>query len=237
MRTVKITKPGVAGANVLRWSLAGLALLLAWDASALDLALARLAAPGGVFALREHWLLTSVLHQGARLVSWGVALWLLAGVWWPTGVLRRLSRGARVQWLAGTVLALLLVSAFKHASRTSCPWDVTEFGGVVSYVSHWAWSLADGGPGHCFPAGHASAGFAFLGGYFVLREEAPRQAAACLAAALAAGLVLGLAQQLRGAHFMSHTLWTAWLCWVAPAALNGLVKAGRAFGGGHTRIA
>src|SRR6218665_451834 len=34
-----------------------------------------------------------------------------------------------------------------------------------------------------------------------------------LAGALLAGLVLGGAQQLRGAHFMSHTLWTGWLCW------------------------
>ena len=32
---------------------------------------------------------------------------------------------------------------------------------------------------------------------------------------MAAGFALGLAQQMRGAHFMSHTLWTAWLCWTA----------------------
>jgi membrane-associated PAP2 superfamily phosphatase len=31
--------------------------------------------------------------------------------------------------------------------------------------------------------------------------------------AVLAGLILGLSQQMRGAHFMSHTLWTAWLCW------------------------
>mgnify|MGYP003449324878 CR=1 FL=1 len=27
------------------------------------------------------------------------------------------------------------------------------------------------------------------------------------------GFALGAVQQLRGAHFMSHTLWTAWICW------------------------
>ena len=31
--------------------------------------------------------------------------------------------------------------------------------------------------------------------------------------------LLGLAQQMRGAHFMSHTLWTAWLCWTCGMAL------------------
>ena len=34
-----------------------------------------------------------------------------------------------------------------------------------------------------------------------------------LGASLLAGFILGGAQQVRGAHFMSHTLWTGWLCW------------------------
>jgi membrane-associated PAP2 superfamily phosphatase len=38
--------------------------------------------------------------------------------------------------------------------------------------------------------------------------------------AVIAGLVLGLAQQVRGAHYMSHTLWTAWLCWTAAAVMD-----------------
>lgn len=31
--------------------------------------------------------------------------------------------------------------------------------------------------------------------------------------AVCIGFILGISQQMRGAHFMSHTLWTAWLCW------------------------
>jgi len=49
---------------------------------------------------------------------------------------------------------------------------------------------------------------------------APAVARRWLAAALAAGLVLGVAQQLRGAHFMSHTLWSAWLCWVVAWGID-----------------
>ena len=47
-------------------------------------------------------------------------------------------------------------------------------------------------------------------------------------AALAAGLLLGLSQQWRGAHFMSHTLWTGWVCWCLAWGLDGLH---RRFGG------
>ena len=66
-----------------------------------------------------------------------------------------------------------------------------------------------------------------MGGYFVLRDRAPRAARIWLAAALAAGLVLGVSQQMRGAHFMSHTLWTAWLCWTVAWACHSLVTTWR----------
>lgn len=202
-----------------------LALVLLWDAGGLDVALARLAGGARGFPWRDHWLLTTVLHDGARWLAFAAAAWLALGVWWPTGPLRNVPRGARVQWLASLVLAVLLVNALKHASRTSCPWDLADFGGTASYVSHWIWAAGDGGRGHCFPAGHASAGFGFVGGFFALRAHAPRAARLCLWLSLAGGFVLGAAQQLRGAHFMSHTLWTGWLSWASAAGLAALASA------------
>lgn len=201
-----------------------LVLLLAWDASGLDLALARASADGRGFALRGSWVLEVLLHDWMRRAALAAALWLAVGIWWPTGFLRRLSRPARIQWLASLLLGVALVNLFKYMSRTSCPWDLAEFGGTATYLSHWAWFLADGGPGRCFPAGHASAGFAFAGGFFALRPLSMRLALACLAIVAAAGLLLGVAQQLRGAHFMSHTLWTAWFCWVAASLVDGATR-------------
>jgi membrane-associated PAP2 superfamily phosphatase len=149
-------------------------------------------------------------------------------LWWPTGILRRLNRRERLQWLASMVLSLLFVSALKYSSHSSCPWDLAEFGGAANYLPHWAGlGRADGGPGRCFPAGHASAAFAFFGGYFVLRRDSPVRAGQCLVAVAGAGLALGLAQQLRGAHFMSHTLWTAWLCWAVALTVDAVPNASR----------
>jgi membrane-associated PAP2 superfamily phosphatase len=31
---------------------------------------------------------------------------------------------------------------------------------------------------------------------------------------LLVGLVFSLTQAMRGAHYPSHSLWTAWVCWV-----------------------
>jgi len=194
---------------------AALALaLLAWDATGLDLWLAHVSGGATGFPLRDNWFLYRVLHEGGRHASWLVVLGLCLAVWWPVGFLRRLDASQRLQLAVTTLLALLAVSTLKSVTGISCPWDLAGFGGVARYASHWTQILqADGGSGRCFPAGHASAGFAFAGGWFVFRRNAPRIAWAWLGAALAAGFVFGIAQQIRGAHFMSHTLWTAWLCW------------------------
>lgn len=121
----------------------------------------------------------------------------------------------------------MAITVLKRLNHTSCPWDLAEFGGVARHVSHWLWGVRDGGAGHCFPAGHASTAFAYLAGWFVLRRSAPRAAGRWLLGALLAGMVLGLAQQMRGAHYMSHTLWTAWICWAWGLALETALQVHR----------
>lgn len=195
--------------------------LLAWDASDLDMRLAHWFGGTQGFPLTEHWMFTTGLHEGGRLVAWLLAVWLTLAVWWPMGWLRRLQTRERVQLITTTLLAVLAVSSLKAFSPTSCPWDLAAFGGVARHISHWSW-LPDGGSGRCFPAGHASSGFAFVCGYFVWRRHSPKVALIWLALALLAGFTLGLGQQVRGAHFMSHTLWTGWICWSVGLVVEAL---------------
>lgn len=197
--------------------------LIAWDASGLDRALAHLSGGLGGFPLQENWFLTNVLHDGARRAAWLLAVSLCLAAWWPVGWLRQLDFSRRLQLAATPLLAVFVVSLLKSFSTTSCPWSLAEFGGVAHYSSHWAqlWqSGGDGGSGRCFPGGHASSGFAFVGGYFALRDTSTSIARRWLAIAVLAGLVLGVVQQLRGAHFMSHTLWTGWICWCVGWAVD-----------------
>lgn len=196
-----------------------LLVILAWDASGLDLPLAQwMGSPEG-FALKDNFWLSVVLHDWAKKACVALALACVLGIAWPWGPLRQLVRAERI-WLVLTMLACTLtISTLKQFSHTSCPWDLSLFGGAADYVSHWQWGLADGGAGRCFPAGHASSAFAFLPLVWVLqaRSQKPRSAAWICAGMVLAGLVLGLVQQWRGAHFMSHTLWSAWLCAVLSA--------------------
>lgn len=207
----------------------GLALLpiLAWDASALDLALAGWFGNAQGFALTQHWWLQQVLHSGARQAAWALVLALGVMIWRPLGPLRALPRADRVGLVAGVLLAALLVQLLKRGSLSSCPWDLQAFGGTARYVSHWRWGMADGGGGHCFPAGHASTAFSFLAAYFWLRPWAPRTARCWLGLALLAGAVFGAVQMARGAHYLSHVLWAGWFCWLAGGLLWWAVQAWR----------
>ena len=210
------------------WALTALLLgaVLLWDAGGLDLPLARRAGSAQGFAWRSVPALVLWLHEVPRALSMGLLVLLGIGAVWPYGFLRRLARRDRVQLVLSIVAAIAVSTLVKRLSNTSCPWDLAEFGGVARHVSHWRWGVQDGGPGHCFPAGHASAAFGFVAGWFVLRRAAPGLATGWLLAAVAGGLVLGLAQQLRGAHYLSHTLWSAWICWTVGLVVEcGVVAA------------
>lgn len=213
--------------DALALALAFLALL-AWDAAGLDLALMRWWGGPAGFPLRDHWLALGVLHEGGRWAAHAMLALLAINVWRPLPFARGLARCERVAWLLATAFAALVVSLVKQHSLTSCPWSLAEFGGAARYMSHWQWGVADGGGGHCFPSGHASAAFALLAGGYALAGAHPRAARAWTLAAMLAGVAFGAAQWVRGAHYVSHVLWAAWLCWASAALAYGALRLGRA---------
>ena len=148
-------------------------IIAAWDATGLDLPISRWFADSHGFAWKDHWLFDGALHDGARWLAWGIGGLLLVNIWFPLPFARGCPQSMRVWWLATTLACVALIPLLKQASLTSCPWSLAEFGGTARYVSHWAFLEPDGGPGRCFPAGHATTGFCFFAGYFALRESAP----------------------------------------------------------------
>lgn len=211
------------GDRDLRRTLLALMVLLAWEASGLDLLAAGLFGSPLGFAARDAWWSRHLLHDGGRWLA-GAALLVAVVQAWRGVSDDPLPRRQRLTWLLAVACALVLVPALKQASASSCPWDLVAFGGSAPYVSHWARAI-DGGPGHCFPSGHAVAAFAFLPLYFQWRPHRPALARAILCMVWIAGALFGVAQLARGAHFPSHTLWSAWLCWcvgVVAARLIGM---------------
>lgn len=186
-------------------------LLIAWDASGWDREVARWYGNAAGFPLREAWLTSTLLHDGGRRLAWAALAIMVLDTMRPW--LAGPSRRSRWYWVGATVAGALIVSSIKRVSHTSCPWDLADFGGRATYVPHWMLGLHDGGSGHCFPSGHAVAAFAFFSLYFLWRPYRPVFARWLLSGVVGLGLLFGWTQLARGAHFPSHTLWSAWLCW------------------------
>jgi membrane-associated PAP2 superfamily phosphatase len=208
-------------------SLLLLSLVVLWDASGLDRTLALAHMPAGGFVRNAGGLLSKAAHDATHRIGWlgllGVVIWAC----WPVRSATATPRWAKLGALAGMLAALLAVVTLKYFSETSCPNTLQGMGGNFNYISHWHWQhrIANIGTGRCFPAGHASTGFAFVALFWALRLRQPQRAAWALSMALVFGFTLGVMQQLRGEHFMSHTLWTLWICWTS-AVLCHAVSAG-----------
>ncbi len=175
---------------------------------------------GGHWALQEAWLTRVAVHQGGKWLSTLAALVaiLLCFHHWRRGRDRTL-RCALLYVVAAVALGTGLVSLLKALVPMDCPWDLLRYGGHDAFVGLFS-HRPQGMPARaCFPAGHASAGYAWLCLYFFALLWRPSWRWVGLGIGLAAGLVFGISQQLRGAHFLSHDVATALLCWLLSLGL------------------
>ncbi|MFZ3185657.1 MAG: phosphatase PAP2 family protein [Pseudomonas sp.] len=196
--------------------LALIVLLLAFPPTSLDFAISHLfySQELGFVGKHSYWL-EDILHDRAKqaVISFAVlaALGLMLSLVYKPWTRLRLP-------LAYLVLAMSLCTAIvtplKVVTGVHCPWDLSEFGGTETYSPLLGTREPTAKPGRCWPAGHASSGFTFFALYFLLRDRRPRLAKVALVFALALGSLLSIGRIMQGAHFLSHSLWTALFDWM-----------------------
>lgn len=180
------------------------------------------------FPLRDEYLYSEVLHSTLKTLS--VVAWLLlfvvcmgmyassrVGLQWKVLKVPRLQSGLKFI-LASSLLCAGLVAWLKSLSAHSCPWDLAAFGGTSGFFYLGA-SIPDFtlnlGPGKCFPSGHASVGWMWVGLLFITSSSRGLTIFKWLVIALS--VLVSVTQVARGAHFPSHVLMTAVICWVSSA--------------------
>lgn len=183
------------------------------------------------FPFRYHWFTEGVIHVGGKYLV--VAIALIAAALLLASVRRRELvewRGPLGLFIASLTLGPLATGLGKNLSTVRCPWDLARYGGFAQHeVNH----PEDGTVGRrgCFPCGQASAGFALTAAYFALRRRRPRAARWSLLTGLVYGVLLGAGRVAQGAHYPSHVVGTAMVCWsvglVLYAATIGRVEAAK----------
>lgn len=131
----------------------------------------------------------------------------------PKGLfLKGYRKGLFVVWSA-LLTVPMLIGGLKAATNTPCPCHFTRYGGEYPHIK-----VLETMPSNitkrfkCFPAGHASGGFALLSLFFLFKAKKNRQRA--LYVALAVGWSMGLYKMLIGDHYLSHTLITMIMSWL-----------------------
>lgn len=203
------------------------AVLLITEHTGIDLAVSGWFFDAGAheFPLRHAFLLETLMHQWAKytvITATAVTSAILAFTYLVPALIRQ--RRRLLFLLLAMTLAPLTVTALKQVTDRPCPWDLSEFGGGEPYTHLFDARAPSHARGLCFPAGHASTGFALLAFFFVVHHRCRRRLArVMLLAGIAAGLLLGAGRIAQGAHFVSHVLWSGAVCWLVMVGLYALL--------------
>jgi len=195
----------------------------------IDLDLADAVYDAGIHAFpwRHTWLADTFNHTILKGVLTLAAAWFILAAaldaWRPRAGRTALDRlRLRVVGLSA-LLVPMVISTLKQASVAHCPWDLARYGGSEPYLRLFEALPPGVAAGHCLPAGHASSALWLVSLSVLWLPARPRRACRVVLAALLFGGLVGWMQQLRGAHFLTHTLWSIWLaCAVVLIVIAGV---------------
>ncbi len=170
---------------------------------------------------RHEWWANELLHTGGRNAMRLLGVIALAA--WAVSAFhpRLVPHRAALGYLAACmVIVPLTVGLLKQVTNVDCPWDLQGFGGTLPAI-HWFQHRPDDLPhAACFPGAHSSSAFALFSLFFVWRPTRPRLAWAAFTGTVMLGALFSIAQQARGAHFLSHDLASALIAWLLCYALT-----------------
>ncbi|EUJ11625.1 PAP2 (acid phosphatase) superfamily protein [Methylophilaceae bacterium 11] len=196
--------------------LLGVLVLITMRFDAIDIAFADyyFDAQQQIFPWKNTWFAKTLMHGYVKtILQVAAALVCLAvlsdGVkpWLNAPLLR-----VRLRFIAlSAVLISSITTLFKQTSVLHCPWDIDRYGGAYQHLSFFDATPLHYLAGHCFPAGHATTGLWLAACCVFWLPHQPKVAWRVGLAGLSVGIALGWVQQMRGAHFLSHTLMTVWI--------------------------
>jgi membrane-associated PAP2 superfamily phosphatase len=212
------------------------AIGLSWlfHATRLDLQLARpfYDPVNQTFPWRYAWVSKYVVHRYLKytLLLGGISVLLVAlSMRWrePRSAFLR-SHRRRWQFVAWCFVCVpIVIAILRRLSPMHCPWEISDFGGYAPYLDLWTRPPPGLHPGHCFPAAFVASGSWLLAFGLLWFPEHKLRSALVWIAAFALSFALGWVQQMRGAHFLSHTLWSLWVSWAVVLLVHRLSGAWR----------
>lgn len=181
---------------------------------------------GWLISARMHQKLSPFFYRGFKIFTASVGAVCLFCFLLPfkKEKLRRY-RASVLMLLLSLIFVPVIVAGGKQVTNQYCPKHIVRYGGPVPYVGvfeSYPKDFVQIKKGKCFPAGHATSGFAFMGLFFCFASRKKRIAG--LVFGIIAGWIAGTYQMFRGEHFLSHTLVSMTASWIVVSAIYCLLK-------------
>ena len=117
--------------------------------------------------------------------------------------------------LLSAIFIPLMIGSLKAISNTPCPCNIVNFNGVypdIKVFDSYPKDFVQPSKAKCWPAGHASGGFALMALFFLFKTPINQKKA--LIGALIVGWSMVTYKMLLGDHFLSHTIITMIMAWL-----------------------
>lgn len=138
-------------------------------------------------------------------------------------LIRRHRRGLSILVLS-VIIVPAIVNGLKAVTNMPCPKNLEIYGGQYPHTCVWEKYPSDFCQAKkikCWPAGHASGGFALMSLVFLFRSQKGRRNA--LAFGIGMGWIMGTYKMVIGDHFLSHTVITMVMGWLIILLIVRLV--------------
>lgn len=129
--------------------------------------------------------------------------------------------------LLSSIIVPLTVGSLKAVTNMPCPKNTQHFNGKypdVNLFECYPDEFKEKNPDckiKCWPAGHASGGFALLALFFLFKSRRNQKRAVIIA--LSIGFGMGIYKMLIGDHFFSHTIITMLIAWLIILLIDSLI--------------
>ena len=175
---------------------------------------------------RDNRILKLIFYDGVKaLYLLFVMLLLVVLLFFRKFVLLHAYRKGLLIVLLSVVLVPVTIGYLKSKTNVPCPRDLALYDGHSPYVtllSTYPESFHQAHHALCYPAGHASGGFALMSLFFLFRQT--RNRVIGLASGFVTGWVTGGYKMLIGDHFLSHTVVTMMLAGLIILIVVRLLK-------------
>ena len=108
-----------------------------------------------------------------------------------------------------------IIGTLKAITNTPCPCNIINFGGTypdIKVFDKYPEDFIQKSKAKCWPAGHASGGFALMSLFFLFKK--PKHQKIALIGIIILAWSMGTYKMLLGDHFLSHTIITMLLAWI-----------------------